>query len=255
MTLIDDAHALMETSDAARLRFFETVAASELFLLLEKDAEGENIEPRLFNVEGSNVALVFDTPDRLSEFAGGIAPYAAMSGRVLVSLLEGEDLSLGVNLEVAPSSTLLGPDALSWLHTTLGNRPDEVEAKPAELTAPKGLPEELLTALNAKLATAAGLAKTAYLAGVLYENGSQNHLLAVIDPIPGSEAALANAVNEALVFSGIEAGSIDVSFFKSSDAMAAKLATVGLRFELPKPPEAPQQSAPGSNPDKPPILR
>ena len=255
MTQIDDAHALMETSDAARLRFFETVAASELFLLLETEPEGENIEPRLFNVDGQNVALVFDTPERLIEFSGEISPYAAMSGRVLVSLLEGEELSLGINLEVAPSSTLLGPDAIKWLHETLRQKPDEVEARPAELTPPTNLPEILITSLNTKLASAAGLAKTAYLVGVLYENGTQNHLLAVIDPLPGSETALANAMNEALVFSGIEAGSIDVSFFKSSDAMAAKLAKVGLRFDLPEPPEARSHSAPGTNPDKPPILR
>ena len=255
MTQIDDAHAVMETSDEARLRFFETVASSELFLLLEKEAEGENIEPRLFNVDGANVALVFDTPERLTEFSGDISAYAAMSGRVLVSLLEGEELSLGLNLEVAPSSTLLGPEAISWLHTTLGKKPDEVEARPEELTPPSSLPEVLITSLSSKLATAAGLAKIAYLAGVTYDNGVQNHLLAIIDPVPGSETALANAVNEALVFSGIEAGSIDVSFFKASDAMAAKLAKVGLRFDLPLPPETPEQTAPGSNPDKPPILR
>ncbi len=255
MTLIDDAHALMETSDAARLRFFETIAASELFLLLEKEAEGENIEPRLFNVDGANVALAFDTPDRLSDFSGEISPFAAMSGRVLVSLLEGEQLSLGLNLEVAPSSTLLGPEAISWLHETLGKKPDEVEAKPAELTAPAGLPETLITSLSTKLASAAGLAKIAYLSGVLYEDGTQNHLLAVIDPVPGSETALANAVNEALVFSGIEAGSIDVSFFNASDPMAAKLAKVGLRFDLPEPETAHEPTAPGTNPEKPPILR
>jgi hypothetical protein len=255
MTLIDDTHALMETSDEARLRYFEAVAASELFLLLEKEAEGENLEPRLFNVEGSNVALAFDTLERLSEFAGEITPYAAMSGRVLVSLLEGEDLSLGLNLEVAPSATLLGPDALKWLHTTLGAAPDQVEARPEEFLSPTGLPEMLITSLDTKLASAAGLAKLAYLAAVKYDNGTQSHLLALIGATPGAEPTLAKAINEALVFSGIEAGSIDVAFLKASDTMAAKLARVGLRFDLPIP-EAPQeQEAPGSNPEKPPILR
>jgi hypothetical protein len=255
MTQIDDTHAEMETSDEARLRFFQAVVSAELFLLLEKEAEGEAIEPRLFNVEGQNVALAFDTLERLAEFAGGICPYAAMSGRVLISLLEGEDLSLGINLEVSTSATLLGPDALKWLHKTLGHAPAEVEARPKEFLPPAGLPEILITALDAKLATATGLAKLAYLAAVKYDNGTQSHLLALIDPIPGSEPTLAKAINEALVFSGVEAGSIDVTFLKASDAMAAKLARVGLRFDLPAPSEPPAQTAPGSDPDKPPILR
>lgn len=254
MTQIDDTHAVMETSDEARLRFFEAVASAELFLLLEKEAVGDSIEPRLFNVEGQNVALAFDTLDRLAEFAGQITPYAAMSGRTLTALLEGEELSLGLNLEVSPSATLLGPDALKWLHQTLGHAPDQVEARPQEFHAPAGLPETLITALDAKLASAAGLAKLAYLAAVTYDNDTKSHLLALIDPVPGSEQTLAKAINEALVFSGIEAGSLDVTFLKSSDAMAAKLARVGLRFDLPMH-EDPQQQAPGSNPDKPPRLR
>ena len=254
MTRIDDTHALMETSDEARLRFFEAIAAAELFLLLEKEAEGETVEPRLFNVEGSNVALAFDTPERLAEFAGGITPYAAMSGRVLVSLLEGEDLSLGLNLEVASSATLLGPDALKWLHKTLGHAPAEVDAKPQEVSPPVGLPDILITALDAKLASAAGLAKLAYLAAVTYDNGTKSHLLALIDPVSGAETPLAKAINEALVFSGVEAGTLDVAFLNASDPMAAKLARVGLRFDLPKP-DLHEPKAPGSDPDQPPILR
>ncbi|MFD1344812.1 SseB family protein, partial [Litorisediminicola beolgyonensis] len=75
---------------------------------------------------------------------------------------------------------------------------------------------------------------------------------------PGAEAALARAVNEALVFSGVEAGALDVTFVADSDPLAARLARVGLRFDLPIP-EEPQEraapSAPGSDPSKPPKLR
>lgn len=255
MTQIDDAHAQMETSDEARLRYFETVASTELFLLLEEEAAGETVNPRLFNVDNQQVALAFDTPERLAEFAGDISAYAAMSGRVLISLLEGEDLSLGLNLEVAPSATLLGPDALKWLHQTLGHAPKQLEARPEEFMPPANMPETLITALDTKLASAANLAKLAYLAGVRYDTGVQSHLLAVIDPVPGAEGALANAINEALVFSGIEAGSIDVTFFKSSDPLAAKLARVGLRFDLPESEENSGPQSPGSDPNKPPILR
>ena len=73
----------------------------------------------------------------------------------------------------------------------------------------------------------------------------------------GAETALARAVNEALVFSGIEAGMLDVVFLPDSDPSAAQLARVGLRFDLPEPPkpERTERIAPGSDPDSPPILR
>jgi len=82
-------------------------------------------------------------------------------------------------------------------------------------------------------------------------------LLGFVGAIEGAEHALARAAGEALTFSGIEAGSIDVGFFSQSDPMAAAMAKVGLRFELPKLEERAQvvRAAPGSDPDKPPKLR
>ena len=68
---------------------------------------------------------------------------------------------------------------------------------------------------------------------------------------------MAKAVSEALTFSGIEAGALDVSFLRSADPLAAKLVQWGLRFDLPQPEEVQEVglSAPGSDPEKPPILR
>ncbi|MGR3469128.1 MAG: SseB family protein, partial [Shimia sp.] len=87
--------------------------------------------------------------------------------------------------------------------------------------------------------------------------GNMGHLLAFIAPVPGVEPGLARAVAEALRFSGLDAGSLDVAFFDASDEMAARLATVGLRFDLPEieTPEASPPRAPGMDPDRPPRLR
>jgi hypothetical protein len=75
--------------------------------------------------------------------------------------------------------------------------------------------------------------------------------------MPGAEPALARAVAAALTFSGIEAGSLDVGFFRTADPVAARLARVGLRFDLPEAPksEPVAGTAPGMNPDAPPRLR
>jgi len=67
MTALDEAHAAMEAApgeDAPRLRFYERVADAELTVLLEREATGDRIAPRVFEVEGAGYVLAFDLPDR-----------------------------------------------------------------------------------------------------------------------------------------------------------------------------------------------
>ncbi|MBU2959742.1 SseB family protein [Citreicella sp. C3M06] len=259
-TPLDHAHAAMEAAPldgAARLRFYERLADGELFVLLAKEATGDTVEPEVFELADASFVLVFDREERLSQFVGAAAPYAALSGRACASMLAGQGIGLAVNLEVAPSSILLPPEAVDWLNETLGHGPAETHGQIEEVTPPGGLPESLITALDTKLATAVGLARAAWLAGVRYEDGTRSHLLAFAGAVPGAEDALARAVNEALVFSGIEAGSLDVTFVRDHDPLAASLTRVGLRFDLPEPekPARIEPIAPGSDPDSPPILR
>lgn len=260
MTPLDEAHGAMTAAPedaAARLRFYDRLSASEMFLLLEAEPEGAHIRPRVFPVEGRDFVLVFDREDRLGAFVEGAAPYAALSGRALAEMLSGQGIGLGVNLGVAPSSILLDAEAVAWLAGALAGGPDEVEERAEEVMAPVGLPEGLLRALDARLASATGLAKMSYLVGVRYGGGRQGHLMAFIGAVPGAEPALAQAVSAALTFSGVEAGSLDVGFFRASDPMAARLARVGLRFDLPVAPEAggATPGAPGMDPARPPRLK
>lgn len=259
-TPVDLAHAAMEAApedDTARLRYFERVADGEWFLLLEEEHNGEGpISPRVFPVQEDNFVLAFDRELRLAEFAGH-APYVAMSGRVLAEMLAGSGYGLGLNLSVAPSEMLLPGAAVDWLHATLGTEVTETHGKAEEIFPPAGLPEALITALDGKLAIAGGLAKLAYLAGVKYEDGVRSHLLVFVDHIPGAEDVLARLVSEALIFSGVEAGALDVAFFKAADPLCAPLARYGLRFDLPEPEplETNGPSAPGMDPTAPPKLR
>lgn len=259
-TPIDAAHAAMEAdpeNDAKRLAFYERLGDAELFLLLEGEAQGDQIKPLIFEIPDGDLVLVFDRIERLTQFSGTVSPYAALSGRVIANLLDGEALGLGLNLDVAPSAFVLPPEGVTWMAETFGHEPDEVEAQIAEVSPPKGLPESLLTALDAKLATAMGLARCAYLVGVTYEGGGTGHMLSFVDSVPGAEGALAKAAGEALTFSGIEAGAMDVGFVAGTEPLTERLARVGLRFDLPEPVEMGQVSraAPGSDPDKPPKLR
>ncbi|KQI70614.1 hypothetical protein AN191_17180 [Loktanella sp. 5RATIMAR09] len=259
MTDLDLAHAAMEAApddDTVRLRFYERLADTELFMLLGAEAEGDQITPELFDIEDQRFALVFDREERLSQFVGRAAPYAGIPGRALAQMLSGQGIGLALNLEVAPSAMLIPAEAIDWLVQTLSHGPDETEARLTEVSAPKGLPEAVITGLDRKLAIAAGLARFAYLAAATYEDGARGHVLAFVDALEGAEKALASAAGEALTFSGIEAGMMDVLFVRAADPLAAHLARVGLRFDLPVP-ETPQTpgSAPGMDPAKPPKLR
>ncbi len=259
MTVLDLAHRAMADApdDAgARMRFYERLADSELFLLLAREAEGDSIEPQVFPLDGGQVVLVFDRELRLGEFIGKPAPYAALSGRQVVKMLTGQEIGLGLNLGVAPSEFVLSAEAVVWLGDVLDHRPQEAEETPQEVSAPGSVPEVLLQGLDAKLASAVGLAKTVYLTSVTYRSGRQGHLLAFVDAVEGARSALATAAAEALTFSGIEAGEMDVAFFDANDPITSRLAKVGLRFDLPEPkaPEVTEIKAPGMDPDDPPIL-
>jgi hypothetical protein len=257
VTLLDAAHAAVSAdpeNEALRLRFFERLADGEMVILLEREAVGESLEPKVFDLEDGPVVLVFDREERLASFTGGIAPYAALPGRVIAGLLKGQGIGLGVNLGVAPSSMLLPPEAMDWLAETLDEVPQELEAV-AEQFLPPSVPEAVVSALDAKLARAGGLALAAVLAGVVYRDGRRGHMLAILDVADGAEGPLARAMGEALVFSGVEAGELDVVFLASSSMASEAMGRVGLRFDLPalKEPDAP--SAPGMDPSRPPKLR
>ncbi len=83
MTPIDLAHEAMEAApedDAARLRFWGSVAESELFLMLAEEASDGQVTPTEVEVEGQRFVLAFDREERLATFAGGVVPYAPCRG-------------------------------------------------------------------------------------------------------------------------------------------------------------------------------
>lgn len=253
-TPLDRAHHAMAAAPdapAPRLRWYGALAASELFLLLEREAEGDRLAPRVFDLDEGPVVLAFDRETRLTDFTGAPAPYAALSGRTLAALLAGQGLGLGVNLGTV-CGELLPVAAVDWWAETLAPDPQEIALHPEALTSPDPLPRPLLAALDMLLPATAGLAACAWLAG-LRHGGGQGHLLAFLDPAPGAEPALARAVAEALRFSGLDKATLDVAFFAAADPMADPLARLGLRIDLPAPePEAPVRL---TDPGAPPRLR
>jgi len=256
LTPLDAAHAAVSASpedETARLRFYERLADGELFLLLEREAEGEVLDPRVFDLDSGPVVLVFDREERLAEFSGGIAPYAALPGRVIAAQLAGQGVGLGLNLGVAPSAFLMPPGAVDWLTGMLAQGPVAAEAARVDFMAPD-LPDGLRHALADKIARLPGQA-----AQVLVAEHGGGWLLAFVDAVPGAEPALAKAVSEALAFSGLEEGVLDVTFLAGGDPRHAALARVALALPVPAPAQETAQvlrvEAPGMDPARPPRLK
>lgn len=259
LTDLDRAHEGSDDNDAARLRFYSVLADAELFILLERPATDTQFEPQMFPVDGQDYVLAFDTEERLADFASKPVPYAALPGRIVAGLLAEQGVGLALNLEVAPSSTLLPPDALAWLTEMLGgDGPGQTEARIDAVMPPAGVPDVLLMGLAERLARTGRIADAALLAKVQYDGGGTGHLLALVGADTRAEPALARAVSEAVTFSGVEAGFLDVGFFAADDPVVARLRAVAFAFELPEPEpvqevQAPGR-APGMDPDKPPRL-
>lgn len=258
-TVLDRTHAEMAAGedDVSRLRFYQEIADAELFLLLESEPIGDDIRPRVFDLEAGRFVMAFDLEERLAAFTGEPAPYAALPGRIIAAALSGQETGLGLNLGVAPSGYLMSPDALHWLTETLGHMPDEAEARPVGFSAPTGLSRALLEALTIRLARFPGLAHRAFLAEASYLDGSRGYLLAFEGAGKMAQPALAKAVSETLVFSGIDAGELDVAFLEPGDRALSRLKTVGALITIPgvKTPQPVSPTAPGMDPKRPPKLR
>lgn len=257
-TPLDLAFAAMqadEADDVARLRYYGELANADLCLLLDKEAGATSLSPKVYDLEGGRYVLVFEGAERLAGFVGAVAPCAHLAGRVIAGMLAGKGIGLAINLQ-GHSSLLIPAAAVDWLDGVLTQAPDVVDAVPEAVAAPGDLPAGLLQALAANLAMAAGQAEAAYLAAVTYQTGRRGHILAFAGARARAEAALVRATGEALVFSGLDAGEVDVAFLAAGDAMLAVLARVALRFDMGAPEaEAVAQAAPGSDPDRPPRLR
>lgn len=260
MTPLDTSHAVMmqdDQNDAARLAFYSLLADSELFVMLDADPTGDQITPRLFDLDDGPVVLAFDLEERLSAFVGGPAPYAALPGRVIAAQLAGQGVGLGLNVGAAPSAIILPSDVMDWLAATLATKPTQVAASPQGFSYPWGIPVQVTDRLLQKLGANPGLADAVLLAEVVYAQGRRGHILAVLGADPGAEAALAGAISEAIVFSGLDMAEMDVTFLAADDPRTKTIADVALRLDLPKPAVSPAMApkAPGGDPSRPPILR
>lgn len=256
---LDAAQAAMLAGDEPEARaFYRLLADAPLCLLLAAPAEGDQLQPQVFDLSDGPVILAFDSEERLAAFQDGPQPYAVLPGRVIAQAVAGQGVSLGLNLGTsAESETLLPPEVLAHLLALLDVSSDVTEGQ-ARCFEPPQVPLAAQGAIAAAVQAAAGLVAGAVLAGVVYDSGARGHILALIGAKAAAEPALAQAMAEALSFAGLEAAALDVVFLNPEDPALRRIAAVGHAFDIAPPamPEAPMAPrAPGSDPDRPPRLR
>lgn len=241
-----------DAPQALRARILSRLANTELFVALSGDPSDDLAEMRMFHLPDGAVALATDEESRLADFLGEPSAFVALPGRVLAGTLSDEGVGLMLN-PGQPSEMLLPPDLLGWLAQALDGAPAEARLAPARLTPPDlAVVAALAEPLGERLADMHGLLQDAWLMGAEWQDGTQGHALLIAGADPEAQPRIAKALAELLAFLPPLPGPVDVTF-----AEGPSLPQGALRLEIPAPPpvEARVIQAPGSDPDKPPILR
>lgn len=256
-TALDRAHRAAEQGDTdARLQLYEQLAETDLVILLEAEPEDDQISPVLKEIDGVRYIWAFDAEERLAAFAGDVAAYAGLPGRALVEMIAGQEIGVGLNFDTDATGFLVPPDAVAWLHTVLSNRPDQNTARPIAFAPPVAVTPDVPARLETRLRSAAGLAQAAYLTEARYSDGQSGLLLVFVGASAMAEASLAQAVSEAMAFSGVEDLALDVAFLAADAGAVPALMRQSIAIPIPglkAPPSPAAPKPPGS--DGPPNLR
>lgn len=258
-TLLDRAHRAMSARPedaAARLAYYHRLAGAELCLLLDHEPQGDDLAPRVLDLSDGPVVLAFDGEERLAAFADGPVPYAALPGRVILTLLAGQGIGLGVNLGSDDRAFLLPASAIDWLAGLLAQAPEPATARPTGWAAPAD--PSLAPRIADLLSGLGALAAQGWLATARSGDDSPSQFLIIEDPAPGAEEALAKAGTEALAFSGADPSAFSLLFLSGAECRALGLPLLAAPVPLSRPappPEPAAPQAPGSDPARPPRLR
>lgn len=256
-TLLETAARLMaQDPEVGRLQFFRTLADANLMLLLETDAQGETLTPRIFDLPEGRVVLAFEREEDLASLGvgpdSGPLPYAELPGRVLAQLLAPEGLGLGLNLGSGLQSEQLFPAAaMVWLTDQLAGSLSTERGGFADLTAPDAQASAALAQILAQ--APAGWGGQADQAR-LYAKGDGLALILSGAPEAGQQA-LAQSLAEALRFADLGGRVVDIAFAESNAWPKGGTLFDWPARHAPVAAASPVRAGPGTDPEKPPILK
>lgn len=161
MTQLDDAMKEADANADARPAYYELVLQTQFFIPTHEEKSEESAEaeakegeestepspnsvfPLIAESEGTDFLVMFDTRERLFEWAQQEVPFVCLPGHIVVDMTT-EDLHWAVNAGTETQRVFV-PDEITWLKKVV-NQCKEIEdiqnAQEGESSAPGEDPEE-----------------------------------------------------------------------------------------------------------------
>lgn len=250
-TRIDEAWAVRaedEATDEDAARFIDVLLAEALLCPVwgEPDAaaaEDAELSPKLIDLGGRETMLLFDTEERMAAFMEEASSFVAMPGHVYFAAIAGRGVQIALNLDVAVSSTVFDAETVDHIAAVLAE--DEIadvdDLSSLVFQPPRAASEALLTALSARLGSAAGAVIEAWLFEIADDGEAGDAEEGAEESAEGDRLALGlvieqehSAVGEALgrelarLAGSIDPEGMDVALLAPGDALLEKIRAVGV---------------------------
>ncbi|MEL6283386.1 MAG: SseB family protein [Pseudomonadota bacterium] len=233
------ASAEAPEDDAAAARFIDVLLAEPLFCPVwssEPDNEpaADDVQPKMVEIDGADTLLLFDSEDRLAAYVEEPTDFVALPGRAFFTMVAGQSVQFALNLNVAPSSTVLPVEAVASIAEFVGSNDDVLSVDgDFEVQTPADLPEDLLGALGGRLLAASDLVEQAWLVAANTPAGP-SLILAMTPPQEGVDPDRLQALTEELGQLGgslLEGDALDIAVCMPEDPIVRRIAQVGLRLD------------------------
>lgn len=260
LSRLDTAYANMQNPDGdetAELRFYETFCDCVLTVLIVEDEAQDKIQFDIFETSQGALVLAFDSEDRMAEFIEKPTGFINMPGRELLQMLSDQQLGIGLNLAVAPSSQILEKATLDWVRDVIGSESMVKMDKISSLKPATNISPSLSQNLAMRLQAFYGFVESVLICDVTYEDGYAGTAFFVLNCDPDTEANLFAMLMETQRFSSRDDSEIAIQFIQTNSPNIDDIRAVAQEVK-PLPRSAKSIStpkAPGRDPAKPPKLR
>ena len=241
----------VEMADEATAAFVDVVLAAHLACPVWDDENGEppsqdRAQPKLIPQEDGEALALFDSEDRLADYLDAPSAFIALPGHTFFELAAQHGLAIALNPGVAPSAMTFSSAtviAVAELVAAAESAGDAQSDGLIEARAPKDAPPALLTALQARLAAARGLASEGWLFEASMKEGDQPALvLGLVAPVGAEPEALRrlsvelSRLGSALLnnIQGVDR-EMNVALFAEGDAALERIRSVGFGMSASSP--------------------
>jgi hypothetical protein len=199
MTQLDAAYTAAKHDNNKKPDFYNLFLNTELYIATHETQEANSFSPLLMESNGIKYLMLFDTEERLANWAKKEVAYAAVPGHTLVETV-GTDYHWALNAGTEFVKTFV-PDEIQWLKGVVGKSKNDQAANDSTnvsvlIRKPVDLPEGFTEALTEELAKHAAI-NQAYLGKAHYAiKDEPPHLTLVLEVDTQMNTALRNELSE-----------------------------------------------------------